>query len=104
MVERHFWVEVMGSRPILFFIFIFFWRYYIMEDIMHIQSAFLRGLISDAVRNAIRKRGYDGVTVDLNDISAGYSENDKKVHVHLNIDAEMSKNDLVDILRSIDIL
>ena len=75
-----------------------------MEDIMHIQSAFLRGLISDAVRNAIRKRGYDGVNVDLNDISAGYSENEKKVHVHLDIDAEMSKKDLVDILRSIDIL
>lgn len=75
-----------------------------MEDIMHIQSAFLRGLISDAVRNAIRKQGYDGVNVDLNDISAGYSENEKKVNVHLDIDAEMSKNDLVDILRSIDIL
>ena len=104
MVERHFRVEVIGFDAHSLFHFYIFWRYYIMEDIMHIQSAFLRGLISDAVRNAIRKRGYDGVTVDLNDISAGYSENEKKVHVHLDIDAEMSKKDLVDILRSIDIL
>ena len=44
------------------------------------------------------------MNVDLNDISAGYSENEKKVHVHLDIDAEMSKKDLVDILGSIDIL
>ena len=75
-----------------------------MEDIMHIQSAFLRIVISQAINKAARKQGYTSTEVKLNDIFAGCSENEKKVHVHLNIDAEMSKNDLVDILRSIDIL
>ena len=75
-----------------------------MEDIMHIQSAFLRIAISQAINKAVRKQGYKSTEVKLNDIFAGYSENEKKVHVHLDIDAEMSKKDLVDILRSIDIL
>ena len=46
-----------------------------MEDIMHIQSAFLR-----------------------------YSENEKYVRVHLDIDAVLSKEDLMAILKQAGVL
>lgn len=75
-----------------------------MEDIMRIQSAFLRNVISQAAVKAIRKQGYKSVDAELNDIFAGYSENEKKVHVHLDIDAELSKQDLTDILKSAGVL
>lgn len=75
-----------------------------MEDIMHIQSAFLRNAISQAVVKAIRKHGYKSAEVKLNDIFAGYSETEKKVHVHLDIDAELSKADLMVILKQAGVL
>lgn len=75
-----------------------------MEDIMHIQSAFLRNAISQAVVKAIRKQGYKSAEVKLNDIFAGYSETEKKVHVHLDIDAELSKADLMVILKQAGVL
>ena len=75
-----------------------------MEDIMHIQSAFLRNMISQAIMKAARKQGYKSTEVKLNDIFAGYSENEKKVHVHLDIDAELSKADLMAILKQAGVL
>lgn len=75
-----------------------------MEDIMHIQSAFLRSMISRAIKKAAQKQGYQSADVKLNDIFAGYSENEKKVHVHLDIDAELSKQDLTDILKKAGVL
>ncbi len=75
-----------------------------MEDIMHIQSAFLRGAIARAVCKAARKQGYKSAEVKLNDIFAGYSEGEKKIHVHLDIDAEMSKADLMELLKQTGVL
>ena len=75
-----------------------------MEDIMHIQSGFLRKIISNAISRAVRKQGYEGVEVKLNDIFAGYSENEGKVHVHLDIDADLNKQDLIDILGKAGVL
>lgn len=68
-----------------------------MEDIMHIRSSFLRRMISSALGKVIRKQGYDA-QVSLNDIRVSFSEKDEKVRVHLDVDAQLSKNDLVDIL------
>lgn len=75
-----------------------------MEDIMHIQSAFLRNVIAQAAVKAIRKQGYKSADLDLNDIFVGYSENEKYVRVHLDIDAVLSKEDLMAILRQTGIL
>ena len=75
-----------------------------MEDIMRIQSAFLRNAISQAAVKAIRKQGYKSADLDLNDIFVGYSENEKYVRVHLDIDAALSKEDLMAILKQTGIL
>lgn len=75
-----------------------------MEDIMHIQSAFLRNVIAQAAVKAIRKQGYKSADLDLNDIFVGYNENEKYVRVHLDIDAVLSKEDLMAILKQTGIL
>ena len=74
-----------------------------MEDIMHIQSSFLRGVAARTINNAIQK-GYKSTEVKLNDIFAGYSETEKKVHLHLDIDAELSKEDLMALLKQTGVL
>lgn len=75
-----------------------------MEDVMHIQSAFLRSVIAQAISKTARKHGYKSTEVKLNDIFAGYSETKKKVHLHLDIDAELSKEDLMAILKQTGVL
>lgn len=64
---------------------------------MHIQSGFLRRLVSAAVGKAIRKQGIDAA-VQLNDLRMGCTDKTKKVRVHLDIDAEMTQEALIDIL------
>ncbi len=71
---------------------------------MHIQSAFLRSAIAQAVCKVARKQGYKSAEVRLNDIFAGYSEDEKRVHLHLDIDAEISKEDLMAILKQTGVL
>ena len=68
-----------------------------MEDIMHIQSGFLRRLVSAAVGKAIKKQEIDAA-VQLNDLRVNYTDKTKKVRVHLDIDAEMTQEALIDIL------
>ena len=64
---------------------------------MHIQSGFLRRLVSAAVGKAIKKQGIDA-TVQLNDLRMDYTDKNRKVRVHLDIDAEMTQEALIDIL------
>lgn len=64
---------------------------------MHIQSGFLRRLVSAAIGKAIRKQGID-VAVQLNDLRMDCTDKTKKVRVHLDIDAEMTQEALIDIL------
>lgn len=68
-----------------------------MEDIMHIQSGFLRRLVSAAIGKAIRKQEIDAA-VQLNDLRMDCTDKTKKVRVHLDIDAEMTQEALIDIL------
>ena len=75
-----------------------------MEDIMHIQSAFLRNVISQAAVKAIRKQGYKSADVELNDIFAKYSEDHKKIRVHLDIDTVVSREDLMALLKQAGVL
>ena len=50
-----------------------------MEDIMHIQSGFLRRLVSAAVGKAIQKQGLDAA-VQLNDLRMNYTDKNRKRH------------------------
>jgi uncharacterized protein (UPF0254 family) len=102
MVERHFIVEVMGSRPILFFHF-YFWRLNIMEDIMLIRSSFLRRIISQVI-NKILKKQLPGTEVQLGEVQANWSEKEQKLKIHLVVDAEMTKAQLMDILKKADVI
>ncbi len=74
-----------------------------MEDIMHIQSGFLRRLVSAAVGKAIKKQGIDAA-IQLNDLRMDYTDKNRKVRVHLDIDAEMTQEALVDILSKAGVL
>lgn len=102
MGERHFIVEVMGSRPILFFHF-YFWRLNIMEDIMLIRSSFLRRIISQVI-NKILKKQLPGTEVQLGEVQANWSEKEQKLKIHLVVDAEMTKAQLMDILNKADVI
>lgn len=68
-------------------------------DEMKIVSGFTRGIVSKLVRMALRKKiGYD-IDIQLNDIKATVV--DGKTHVHLDVDAELEKEELVKILKHI---
>lgn len=49
-------------------------------------------------RYGIAKQKY-GITVNLDDIRAEWSDKEQKVKIHLELDAEMPKADLMDILK-----
>ena len=102
MGERHFIVEVMGSRPILFFHF-YFWRLNIMEDIMLIRSSFLRRIISQVI-NKILKKQLPGTEVQLGEVQANWSEKEQKLKIHLVVDAEMTKAQLMELLKKADVI
>ena len=70
---------------------------------MHIQSGFLCRLVSAAVGKAIKKQGIDAA-VQLNDLRVNYADKNRKVKVHLDIDAEMSQEALIDILDKAGVL
>ena len=65
---------------------------------MKIGSKFTTGIISKLVSMVIRKKfGYD-VQLRLNEVTA--TVNDGKTHVHLDVDAELTKEELNKILAS----
>ena len=66
---------------------------------MKIGSKFTTGIISKLVSMVIRKKfGYD-VKLNLNEVNATVV--DGKTHVHLDIDADLEKDELTKILKSI---
>ena len=66
---------------------------------MKIGSKFTTGIISKLVSMVIRKKlGYN-VELKLNEVNATVT--DGKTHVHLDVDAELSKEELMKILASI---
>ncbi len=66
---------------------------------MKIGSKFTTGIISKLVSMVIRKKfGYD-IQLKLNEVTA--TVNDGKTHVHLDVDAELTKEELNKILASI---
>lgn len=68
-------------------------------DEMKIGSKFTTSIISKLVAMVIRKKlGYD-VGLKLNEVNATVING--KTHVHLDIDAELEKDELMKILKSI---
>lgn len=66
---------------------------------MRIVSKFTRGIISKAVKMVVHKKtGYD-VDIQLNEITT--TINDGKTHLHVDIDAELERDELIKILKSI---
>lgn len=68
-------------------------------DEMKIVSKFTRGIISKILKTVIQKKtGYD-MDIQLNEVATTIS--DGRTHIHLDVDAELSKEELVKILKSI---
>ena len=69
-----------------------------MEDIMLIRSGFMRCIISQVINKMLKKQ-FPGVELELKDAQANWSEKEQKMRVHLELDAEVTKALLVDILK-----
>lgn len=68
-------------------------------DEMKIVSKFTTNMISKLVKMVLRKKlGYN-VDIQLNEIKT--TINDGKTHVHLDVDAELEKEELMKILKNI---
>lgn len=68
-------------------------------DEMKIVSKFTTNMISKLVKMVLRKRlGYD-IDIRLNEIKTTIT--DGKTHVHLDVDAELEKEELMNILKKI---
>ena len=67
-------------------------------DEMKISTRLMKGLIAKIVKTMIKKKvGYD-VDIRLNDLVI--TNDDNKAHVHLNVDAELDKDELAKILKA----
>lgn len=70
-------------------------------DEMKIESKFMTKLVSKIARKVVRnKTGYD-IDIQLNGMRTTFL--DDKMHVHLDLDVELSKEELNNILKSIGI-
>lgn len=68
-------------------------------DEMKIRSKFMRNLLAKLVKGVVKKKvGYD-VDFQLNELTTTVT--DGTAHVHLNVDAKMSKEELTKFLRTI---
>lgn len=68
-------------------------------DEMKIASKFTTNMISKLVKMVLRKKlGYN-IDIQLNEIKTTIT--DGKTHVHLDIDAELEKEELMNILKNI---
>jgi len=68
-------------------------------DEMKIGSIFMRTVISKIARKLIKKKfGYD-LDIQINGLAV--TVNNGKSHVHLDVDAELEKDELIKILKTI---
>ena len=68
-------------------------------DEMKISSKFTRLLLSKLAKGVLHKKLGYSVDIQLNELNASIS--DEKAHVHVSIDADMSKEELMKILKKI---
>ena len=74
-----------------------------MEDIMLIRSSFLRRIISQIINKMLKKQ-LPGTEVQLGEVQANWSEKEQKLTIHLVVGAEMTKAQLMDILKKADVI
>ena len=74
-----------------------------MEDIMLIRSGFLRNLISKIINKMLKKQ-LPSTEVQLSEVQTNWSEKEQKLKIHLVVDAEMTKPQLMDILKKADVI
>ena len=68
-------------------------------DEMKIVSKFTRGIISKAIKMIVHKKtGYD-INIQLNNVTTVII--DGKTHLHVDLDAEVDKEELIKILKNI---
>lgn len=68
-------------------------------DEMKITSVFTRGIVSKILRKVIRKKtGYE-IDIQLNDITTTIQNG--KTHLHVDVDAELNKDELIKILKNV---
>lgn len=68
-------------------------------DEMRIVSKFTRGIISKALKMVVCKKSGYNVDIQVNEITT--TINDGKTHLHVDVDAELERNELIKILKSI---
>lgn len=74
-----------------------------MEDIMLIRSSFLRRIISQVINKMLKKQ-LPGTEVQLGEVQANWSEKEQKLKVHLELDGEVTKTQLLELLKKADVL
>lgn len=68
-------------------------------DEMKIGSKLMKNLIAKLVKRAVKKKvGYE-VDIQLNEMTAAVT--DGTAHIHLSVDAEMGKDELTKILKTV---
>lgn len=66
-------------------------------DEMRIRSVFMKKLIAKVIGRVMRKKTECQIDIQLNDISVTFDGD--KAHVHFDADAEMSKDELMKLIR-----
>ena len=74
-----------------------------MEDIMLIRSSFLRRIISQIINKMLKKQ-LPGTEVQLGEVQAKRKKKEQKLKIHLVVGAEMTKAQLMDILKKADVI
>ena len=74
-----------------------------MEDIMLIRSSFVRRIISQIINKMLKKQA-PGVEVELKEAQVNWVDKEQEMHVHLALDAEVTKAQLNDILKKANLL
>ncbi len=74
-----------------------------MEDFLMIRSGFVKGIVNKIANKAIAKQGINA-RVDVGSVSVKWDDKTQKATVHLDVSAEVSKDDLIDILTKAGVL
>lgn len=61
-------------------------------------TKFMRSIVTRMIAKAILKKTGYRVDIDLHEITAEVI--DSKVHLHMNVDAEINKEDLINVIKS----
>lgn len=72
------------------------------KDEIIIETEYMRNIISKLINKVLKKKFERDVTVQLNELAV--TDRNEKLHVHLNVDAEISMNELKELLESFNVI